>query len=221
MTKTEALKSCALFKNTADGFINEILCDPRTEWKTVEAGDTIFCENSGSQPVLCVLASGSLLVFREHNGARVLLNEIKSAGVVGAASLFGGEYLYSTTVQAKKRCQVLLLRQSQMDELVRKDGDFAVNYITFLSEKIRFLNNRIASFTSGSALSRLAGYLLSREQNSVCSVSRTKIASELDIGRASLYRAMDTLTQSGAISTDGKSIIILDRDKLLSLSREA
>ena len=221
MTGTEALKSCVLFNNTADGFINEILCDPRTEWKAIEAGKIIFSENSGSRPVLCVLASGSLLVFREHNGVRVLLNEIKAPDVVGAASLFCGEYLYSTTVQAKKRCQVLLLQQSQMDELVRKDGDFAVNYITFLSDKIRFLNNRIASFTSGSALSRLAGYLLGREENGTCSVSRTKLASELDIGRASLYRAMDTLTQSGAISTDGKSIIILDRDKLLSLSREA
>ncbi len=221
MTKTEALKSCVLFKNTADGFINDILTDTRTEWKTVEAGETIFSENSGSQPVLCVLASGSLLVFREHNGARVLLNEIKAPGVVGAASLFGGEYMYNTTVQAKKRCQILLLQQNLMNELVRENGDFAVNYIAFLSDKIRFLNKRIASFTSGSAMSRLAGYLLSREENGTCSVSRTKLASELDIGRASLYRAIDTLAQSSAISTDGKSIIILDRDKLLSLSREA
>lgn len=220
MTQSEALNKCSLFKNTSEKLKKQILDDDRTVWQTIETGQCIFIENSGAEQKLCILADGVLTVFREHNGNRVLLNEIKAPGIVGAASLFGESSFYQTTVKAKKRCQVLLLQQSQMNELIKSDGEFAMNYIRFLSDRIRFLNKRIASFTSGSAVSRLSVYLANRQIDGKCEISRARLATELDIGRASLYRALDTLTQQGIIETDGKVIIILDEERLISFGQD-
>lgn len=220
MTKKEALERCILFENASDKTKNQILNDTRTVFEVIETGQCIFIENSGAEQTLCILAEGTLTVFREHNGSRVLLNEIKAPGIVGAASLFGEKSFYHTTVKAKKRCQVLLLQQSQMNELIKSDGEFAMNYIRFLSDRIRFLNKRIASFTSGDAVSRLSVYLLNRQIDGKCEISRARLATELDIGRASLYRALDTLTQQGIVETDGKTIIILDEEKLKSFIQD-
>ena len=41
------------------------------------------------------------------------------------------------------------------------------------------------------------------------------LALMLDIGRASLYRAVDTLVSDGFIVKDGKSFILSDREKML------
>ena len=220
MTKSEALEHCILFNNVSSEVKDRVLTDDRTTWKNVEAGEFIFCESESNQPALCILYSGSMLVYREHNGARVLLNEIKAHGIVGASSLFGGDGSFHTTVQAKKKCSVMILQQVQIEELIKESGDFAVNYVAFLSDRIRFLNRRIVSFTSGSAAARLAAYLINRSVDGKCVISRTKLAAELDIGRASLYRAIDTLTQQKIIISDGKSIIIPDESKLKAFVRE-
>lgn len=211
MTKTEALAACPLFKDTDSALIERLLADERTEWRGLSAGECLFCADSETQPKLTVLASGVLSVYRD----RVLLNEITAPGTVGAATLFGGEA--QTTVKAKKPSRVLIFTQTQVEELITEDKNFALAYIRFLSGRIRFLNSRIASFTAGSAEAKLAGYLASHSADGVCTVSRTKLASELDMGRASLYRAIDSLTEKNLIETDGKTIHILDTDGLLSL----
>ena len=46
------------------------------------------------------------------------------------------------------------------------------------------------------------------------SVSFTKLADMLDISRASLYRAFDSLTDIGVIERNGSDIIIKNRDEL-------
>lgn len=214
MTKHNALSKCFLFSDTDESFRKRIIDDERTGWLNVDAGERIFSENSGAEPVLCIIAAGTLSVFREHGETRVLLNEIKAPGLVGAASLFGKNETYSTTVMAKKRCQVLLLKQSLIEELIRENGDFALKYIGFLSDRIRFLNGRIASFTSGSAAERLAQYLLTHNIDGKCNVNRMKLAAELDIGRASLYRAIDTLINDGLIEAEGKVFVITDKKAL-------
>ena len=68
---------------------------------------------------------------------------------------------------------------------------------------------------SPSALQKLASYLLKDEGR--IALSRVQLASALGIGRASLYRALDELTDKGYISSDGKNVTVIDREGLMSL----
>ncbi|MCQ2486107.1 MAG: Crp/Fnr family transcriptional regulator [Clostridia bacterium] len=217
MTASEALTACLLFKDINENIINKIVSDPRTRWQRLEAGESLQTAESKAEPTLTVLAEGTLSVCRE----KVLLNEIKAPGIVGAAALFGDEKNYQTTVVAKKAVQVLVLTQKQVEELIAEDKSFALSYVKFLSDRIRFLNSRIASFTAGSAEAKLAGYLIKNSTDGVCRISRTRLASELDMGRASLYRAIDSLVEKKLIATDGKNISVLDKDGLKAFKRSA
>ena len=217
MTASEALTACLLFKDTSEETIEKIVSDPRTRWQSFETGESLQTAESRAEPTLTVLAEGTLSVYRE----KVLLNEIKAPGIVGAAALFGDAKMYQTTVAAKKSVQALILTQEQVEELIAEDKGFALAYIKFLSDRIRFLNSRIASFTAGSAEAKLAGYLIKNSTDGVCRISRTRLASELDMGRASLYRAIDSLAEKNLIATDGKNISVLDKDGLKTLKRSA
>ena len=44
-----------------------------------------------------------------------------------------------------------------------------------------------------------------------------QLAKTIGVGRASLYRALDTLEKSGAIARQGKQIWIRDKEKLFNL----
>ncbi|MDD4773595.1 MAG: helix-turn-helix domain-containing protein, partial [Eubacteriales bacterium] len=84
-------------------------------------------------------------------------------------------------------------------------------------DRIRFLNDKIASFTSGTAESRLARYIENLREEDGCVILPTglrQLADSLDISRASLYRAFDTLESLGCIKRDGRKIAILSAELL-------
>ena len=90
--------------------------------------------------------------------------------------------------------------------------DFAKAYVILLSEKIHFLNKKLSAFSEGEAAEKLLRWIknFSNGENEFflpCSVS--KLAGMLGIGRASVYRAFDTLSERDIIRKDGKKIVIL------------
>ena len=90
------------------------------------------------------------------------------------------------------------------------------NYLTLLSDKIVYLNKKIAVLTAASAEKKLALYIyehmINREFTPGTSLS--ELASVLQMGRASLYRAIDELTEKKIISKQGKKITVLDENTL-------
>ncbi|MBR6682209.1 MAG: Crp/Fnr family transcriptional regulator, partial [Clostridia bacterium] len=138
------------------------------------------------------------------------LNTLKKGQIFGIASLFG-EKCGTTEVVAKESCSYAVLSEENVEHLLKNDIFFTKNYISILSEKIRFLNKKISFFTSGSAERKLANYILSQhwENNTLkLGVSLSRLASILDIGRASLYRALDLFEENGLITRENNVIKI-------------
>ena len=146
---------------------------------------------------------------------KVLLNLVEKGDVFNAAAVFFSEGDAFGTVVAKTKCEILFISRERLEKLI--EGDFAIAsaYISLLSEKIHFLNRKIAAFTARRADAALAGFLMDRlADGETMTVNMSRLASALDIGRTTLYRAMDMLAGEGAIAYDGKEIKILSRELL-------
>ena len=157
---------------------------------------------------LCLILSGSVLVSGAGKDSAVVLNKLHAGDCFGVASLFGSR-CGITAVTACEKSRLLLFSQKTVEELMQADFTFARNYICFLTDRIGFLNRKIAAFTAGSAEKKLAKYLLTLfEENGVLTlpVSMVRLASLLDLGRASLYRAFAFLEESGQLTREGKSV---------------
>lgn len=166
---------------------------------------------------LGVLLSGRAEVYRTEGGRHVLMNRLGPGDSFGAAALYGGGEEYVTEVRAAAACEILFLSQETVSGWMRRDYRVAENYIRFLSGRIRFLNRRIAGFTGGAADRRLARYLAEQAgENGRTRLpgSMTALASALNIGRSSLYRSLDALTEAGLIRRAGREIEIVDIGRL-------
>jgi len=102
--------------------------------------------------------------------------------------------------------------------LLQKDRAFRMNYIRFLSERICFLNTKIACFTAGSPERKLASFLLSgcpdgSDRYSLI-INANSLSEMLNVGRASLYRAFEKMEADGLITKDGKQITVPDKNIL-------
>lgn len=175
-------------------------------------------------PFLCVIQKGSALVYSKDGGSDLLLRILKAGDTFGVATLFGknGETAV-TKIIAEDPTEALCIREEAVRALIMADGEFAMRYIDFLADRIRFLNQRISCIGAGSAEDKLCAWLAHRIP-SECSdyvltvpMSYSQLADSLGLGRASLYRALDELETRGIIRREGKQIYMLAPSALRSL----
>lgn len=190
-----------------------IASDPRCETKSYRENDLVFSEHDHTT-ALGLILSGSVLVHRVGGGNPVLLNRIPEGRLFGAAALFAEAEPFVTRITAAEPTAVFFLPAPLCEDLIRRRPDFAVGYVRFLSDRIRFLNRRIAELSAPGTEQKLAQYLSERDE--VADLSMVQLAASLGIGRASLYRALDSLTERGLIERAGRGIRSLDREGLRS-----
>ena len=160
---------------------------------------------------LAMILSGEVQVFRADDGRRIVMNRLGAGQIFGAAALFGETDAYVTEIEALRATKLLFISQSRMSDYIARYPVVAENYIRFLSDRIRFLNRKIANFTNGPNGNRLYRYLLEHRQPDGLvniPVSMVELAQSLNIGRSSLYRSLDALESEGWIHREGKSIRI-------------
>lgn len=172
-------------------------------------GETI-CDPATAERALGIVLEGraeAVAPTRE----RAVLAAFGPGDTFGAAALFGGEG-YVSRIRAVTGCTVLLLPEALLRQWFARCPRMAVNYIAFLSDRVRFLNGKIAIFTQDSAQHRLYRWLRANCDETGClpeKLSMTKLAATLSMGRTSLYRAMEELEEAKLIVRDGKRIEVI------------
>ena len=198
------LADAPLFRNVSAAAL--MLAAEACTVRTFSKGE-LFCREGD---FLCLICSGSVRVCGANRDRTLVLNTLFSGDCFGVASLFGS-HCGITSVTACESSTLLLFPQETVEELLKTDFAFARNYICFLTDRIGFLNRKIAAFTAGSAEKKLARYLLTLPaENGVLTLpmSMVKLAGTLDLGRASLYRAFDFLEESGQLTRRGNTVIL-------------
>lgn len=182
-----------------------------TEEKTHSKGEQIYTPQN-SQKALALVMEGHIRVWQ----GKVAMNDLFAGDVFGVAALFGSDEDYPSTVVAESDCRILYIPQETVVQWMRDVPTVTENYVRFLSDRIRFLNRRLSTLTAGQADGKLWSYLLAhRDENGVVTVTEGMrgVAERLDIGRSSLYRSLDSLTQMGKIKREHKKIIILKTEE--------
>lgn len=185
------------------------------------AGETVF-PHPQTDGCLCVLLQGRAKVFANAPDATeaALLRTMDVGAVFGVHCIFGENMAPQSRIVAQKPCRVLLIPSSLWEEILTAHPATMASYVRFLTQRIQFLNRKIRYLTAGCAERRLALYLLAEiPEDGVptrLELSAVSLADLLDLGRASLYRAMDRLTEDGFLVRNGHEYTLLCRDKLLS-----
>ena len=178
---------------------------------TVGKGEILYDVDHAHRAVALVV-EGHLRVIL----GRVVMNDLYPGDVFGAAALFGPPEPYPSVVSAVTACRVILISQETVSRWMAAVPRVGENYVRFLSDRIRFLNRRLSTLTAGQADGRLWRYLLAhRDADGVVSLSdgMSALAERLDMGRSSLYRSLDALTDAGYTRREGKKIFVMKTEE--------
>ena len=174
-------------------------------------GETIYSARRFRRS-LGILLEGRAVVRKEGGP---ILRELGCGDCFGAAALFAPGEEYVTTVEAQSACRIVFLSDRQLEDLFRRWPDLAMDYIAFLAGRVRFLNEKIDSFTRPSAEEALCLWLWQhRGADKTVEVAEgySRLARELNMGRASLYRCLSELEGQGLLTKEGSVIAIQDPD---------
>ena len=189
-------------------------------FRTVEYdADEVICSPSDSERKMVIFISGKAEIYTADEGRSMLLRTVTPGGIVGVANLFSDEDFVSRVI-AIRRCETLEISPQGFGKILESDKRAMYNYLAFLSEKIRYLNRKIVTLTAGSAERRLAYFLdTSIPENAAdiptITVPMNSLSEMLNLGRASLYRAADRLSEEGFIERDGKTIKVINRKGMM------
>lgn len=188
------LKENLFFLKGVEEDIADSFLDGLPEPECFHKGEVI-CSPCTQSRGLGLLISGRLEIEAGQN--TVSMRQMEAPDVFGAAALFGGGE-YVSTMRASSRAEVVYVSQEKLTQLMQSSFTVAQNYIDFLSEKVRFLNLRIENFTAGSASAALWDYLVRRADEGgelPAPVNMSRLAKALNMGRTSLYRAVEELEE--------------------------
>lgn len=212
-----------IFLGISEGVLTKFVY-MRGELRTYEPGEEML---DFSDPACGIgfLTSGRGVIYSADEGKNMLMRFVSTGDGVGIASLFSSAPLSTRLVACGDiPSKLFVLPREAFLELLDYDttGVLRNNLLSFMSDRIAFLNGRIACVTGGSAERRLAMFIRSSPDSSGTvhiGMSMKALASALDIGRASLYRAMDALTDAGIIARDGNNITVLAPERLSEICR--
>lgn len=212
--ETEKIFSSPIFAGVDRSYATDIFDRCSCSALDFAENDTIL-----SQSDLChragIILTGEAVATTADDSKNALLRFLSTGDLFGIANLFTNES-YVSFIRAKKRCRVFFFTEEAIRELLEKDRAFLYNYLAFLSGRICYLNRKIRYLTAGSAERRLALYLSSFKSNTIeLNASLSSLSDLLDIGRASLYRAFDTLTLDGYIEKNGRTIHLLAPEDMI------
>ncbi|MBQ7038164.1 MAG: Crp/Fnr family transcriptional regulator [Clostridia bacterium] len=153
-----------------------------------------------------LIVRGSVVV---RSSGEVVINRLHAGEIFGVAALFDSEQdAYVTEITAAEDTAVRFIPQELMSRLLMEFPLIAERYIRFLSDRVRFLNRKLSALTIGNTENRLYHHLLSHqdEQGTIqLPGTMTELAKALNMGRSSLYRALDTLVREGILIKEGKT----------------
>lgn len=219
-TEMELVLKTELFRGSPPSVLTRILAVSDCTAADYEKNDVVYDKTNFSRSLGIVL-DGRLRVTKENADMRpIVMSTLQRGALFGAAALFNSEPEYATKITAIERSRVLFLPQRLIKRMIEREPDIAENYIRYLSERILFLNRKIYFLTAGTAEQRLAGFLLDNlavGEYSEMPMPMHRLADALNMSRASLYRAFDELTESGAVSKQGKLVCINNAELLKNL----
>jgi len=211
-----------LFEGMDEFVVEHILSDNRCILEEFPRGAVIHEEEHFHRSLGLILSGRVRIERRTDQGRPVLMQHLGPGDCLGASSVFLEETLLAAVITVRQPVRLLVLPQEMLRWIMARNYPVAENYIRYLSTRIGALGERIVSLTAGSAAKRLAWFLLEEiEDQDSQAVSMTDLGRQLNMGRASVYRAMEELEQAGALIREGKSIRIMDRELLRQLGESA
>jgi CRP/FNR family transcriptional regulator len=212
--KLETLCAVPMFQGLPPALLGEILA--ACHEKTFLKGETVFLEGQAPRGLL-IIWRGSLKIYKLRDSGREQILEIEGPGhTVAELPLFDGQP-YPASCGAMEDSILLTMPVATFHQFVARHPALARAVIASLSQRLRNMVALVEEISLKAVRERL-GDLLREEAGDRDTFELTWnnqiIAARIGTVREIVSRTLSRMIHEGVLALDGRSVTILDRDRL-------
>jgi len=200
----------------------------RCSWREFEPRQEIVHHQDDSRMVYFLTAGKAQVTVHSRKGKKVTFRDIRAGGIFGELAAIDSKPR-SASVEATSHCTVAAMSPELFWETLRSEQAVTTDVLTFLSERVRDLSERVIDLQTKDVRRRILAELLRMAQpseteygNAVLFPAPTAgdIAARVGTARETVARELSWLEKSGIIERRGRTLVIPDFKKLRSLVEE-
>ena len=187
--------------------------------KTVDRGEMILLEGEPARALYFVF-SGVVKTFKTSaEGKEQILHIVRPGESFSDVPVFDGG-INPCSAQAMAPVVLYEIKRSDLEAMLRKHPQFALNVISVLASRARHLVSLVEDLSFRSVVGRVAKILLNAGDGKtpVQRLTQQEMAAMAGTAREVVGRSLKILEESGAIRLDRHQIVISDKKALKNIA---
>lgn len=215
--KNEILAASLLFNGLPDEQLHKI--SEISISKRYSKGESIFFEGEPGIGFYMV-AGGKVKIFKtSFDGREQILHIFGPGEPFGEVPVFHGNP-FPANAEALNECEVLFFPRAEFVGLITAHPSLALNMLAVLALRLRRFATQVENLSLKEVPGRLASYLQylmeeqQRQDQVVLDIPKGQLASLLGTSSETLSRIFSKMSEEGLIRVEGKTIFILNEERL-------
>ena len=183
--------------------------------ETRRKGQSVFLQGDEAHRLLIVRTGKVKLVRFSAEGEERVLDILLPGDFYGEQHLFSPE-TYPFDAVALEDTALCVLEASVLRDMIRENGEMGLKIIEYLGRRLRMTRDMIGMLSEGSALRRLAAFLLYRQDilgGEMVLLSREDIGNSVNLRKETVSRKLHELEDMGYVSLEGHRKIRITNQK--------
>lgn len=213
-----------LFKNVDKAQIEVLFGEINFTVKRFSSKDFVMLQGDLCNHLMIVIKGVVQGQMVDSTGRLIVIEEIEAPFAIATAFIFAEKNQIPVSVVALEESEVLFIRREVFTDMLQHNRVVLQNYLQMISNRSKFLSDKIHFLTFKSLKSKIADYLL-KELNKIggqtvqLDETQQQMADLFGVARPSLARAFKELEIDGVIMIEKKRITVLKLDELQMLAR--
>ncbi|MDO5664242.1 MAG: Crp/Fnr family transcriptional regulator [Bacteroidia bacterium] len=203
-------------KKDRESFLNDV----RYNVKRYGKGDMLVAQGSVYEQLYIVVKGEVSTEMSDEKGDFMKIELIKSPNPLATGFLFATDNISPVTAIAKTDCVAVLIPKDNVYLLMSKYPDFMKAFLSYISNKVTFLSEKLRLTSLRTIRAKLGYYVLKESkggQEFQLKMSKEDLSRLFGVSRPALVNVMMQMADEGLIDVDRRKIFIKNRPALQRL----
>lgn len=214
---SHSIFQCPLCKSIPTDERGDFLKDLRYTVKKYEKGEMLVAQGAVTETLIIVIKGEFVTEMSDEKGDYIKIEEIKAPNPLAAGTLFASDNISPVAAYAVTESMAVIIPKENVYFLMSRYEEFMKAYLSYISNKVAFLSERLQLASLRTIRAKLAYYMLREskgEQIFQLKTSKEGLSRLFGVSRPALVNVMMQMADEGLINVDRREISIFDRAAL-------
>ncbi len=217
---SQSIFQCPLCNSIPKEDRGHFLQDVRYSAKRYGKGDMLVAQGSVYEMLYIVVKGEVSTEMSDEKGDFLKVELIKAPNPLATGFLFATDNISPVTAIAKTDCVVILIPKDNVYLLMTKYPNFMKAFLSYISNKVAFLSEKLRFTSLRTIRAKLAYYVLKEskgEEEFQLKTSKEELSRLFGVSRPALVNVMMQMVDEGLIGVNKRKILIKSRTALQRL----